>query len=607
MLLQLPTELVRAVAHAADPSDHLSLALTCRYTHACLQVILRYHKECCKLYRATSDVRPCTVLELLQDPIARFHVRTLEFWGMRRSWDDWKLYDLKWPPLQAPDSPCYPVPDPPGRRPYDSHFFRPREIDEVRDILTGMLATPSQDIISKYCTTIEDGHDAVLKVILMALCPRLNTVRLVQIEQEDNTPFFQFLSYLIGNITDTYVRGQVPRVAWPKGLASIERAAVNIDSMAHEGNHLIGTLPTAVLSLFRLPSICSLYLSGLDSRMMDAEAEEGEEEEEDDDDSESGFYNQEYGLTPGCSNVRQLFLDRSHCTLPLLEAILGASNKMEQIAFQHCEIDDFDFDQLLGAARYLHSLAVYSSSVHGYRSNMCYPDEGIGPCRMVAMSDCFLCSGYDDATDKLENLVNYFETFTGMSGSLVFLMGDSFFPSSEEAYEKDVDYVDHALSRLIKNGEFSNLKLLSLEDLELEHDTNRIRFHRTIRAGEKAGIKVCTRATPILDHPADDLLEGATEKELETSPYQHHPAVQEIVLLPHDGMSYDRGCSHCGACDRCYSWYRKELWDARQSQADGDSEEDEWADCHSDLEQAEDTGSVNFDDIRDSKIDMGTS
>ncbi|KAH9903948.1 hypothetical protein F4778DRAFT_73346 [Xylariomycetidae sp. FL2044] len=582
MASKLPVELVCKVANAADPSVHFNLALACRYFHACLQGFLSHHKDCHARYRAASDILPGTIPLLFRDPIARYHVRALEFWCTRRTWDDWNVYHL-----YAEFRLKAQADHPPPRRPYDRFFFSEQEKDDLRDSFHDML--PRENEFSLYfaheSSGIEDGSDIKLKIILTCLCPRLKALRIVS----SNQHFLEGLSFLITDIANANAEPTKPGGFWPEGLNSVETIAVGVPcaserlraSRPHTNAH-------GKLSLFRLPNLHSLYLNELNDDDFDNANEDFDEETND-----SG-YDSRFRLPPGCSNLRHLFLDDFASHLPMLTAMLKAASSLKRMAFSNSSIDNFDFDQLFTPASHLDSLAVWSTDVHGYRSNMCYPDEGLGPCCMVAMSDCMLCSHYDDAEDKRETLTEYFSSFAGRTGTLVFLEGGCFFPSSEDSYEEDIDFIDQALATLIKRGELDELKALSLQDLERRTKTDRIRFYRTIRAGKKAGIKVYTRTTPVAAHPDEGLLEGATEKDLETSPLRQSPRVQDIVLIPHLGMRH-KGCDHCGACGDCYSWYSKELWDNRhavmEEDSEGDdSEEEEEEEDGDDIKQEDDEG-----------------
>lgn len=97
---QLPRfspELIFMIVGYNDPPDILALSLTCSdLYHRCRSLLVK-HQDAYNKYRITSDLSPETAVDLLKDTptaeINRYHVRELEFWGSRLTWQDWRPWD----------------------------------------------------------------------------------------------------------------------------------------------------------------------------------------------------------------------------------------------------------------------------------------------------------------------------------------------------------------------------------------------------------------------------------------------------------------------------------------------------------------------------------
>ncbi|KAF4943935.1 hypothetical protein FGADI_13016 [Fusarium gaditjirri] len=120
-LLHLPTELILQIFEYGPPSTYLDVALTCTALHHQCRSLLDLHREAHAKYRITSDLSPETAIDLLKDNtlarIERWHVRELEIWEFDAEAIQWDL---------------------------------------------------------------EDGQDGFLKLLLIATCPRLHSLRFVK-------------------------------------------------------------------------------------------------------------------------------------------------------------------------------------------------------------------------------------------------------------------------------------------------------------------------------------------------------------------------------------------------------------------------------------------
>src|SRR5690242_1419732 len=95
-ITNLSTELVYHIIDFLSPESHLDFACTCKRIAQCSSKVLERHQEAYSKYRVASDISPATIPTLLRsafgraDPILVWHVRSLEIWYDRTSWQDWK-------------------------------------------------------------------------------------------------------------------------------------------------------------------------------------------------------------------------------------------------------------------------------------------------------------------------------------------------------------------------------------------------------------------------------------------------------------------------------------------------------------------------------------
>ena len=100
-------------------------------------------------------------------------------WGYRSSFADWKTYD---------DLTCYQ-----GDKARDrvdetstaADFHQPGELVSYRNLLVSKLHVP-QDEASSCILAMMVGDDQALKLLVIALCPRLKTLRLMQYRSNDS-------------------------------------------------------------------------------------------------------------------------------------------------------------------------------------------------------------------------------------------------------------------------------------------------------------------------------------------------------------------------------------------------------------------------------------
>lgn len=180
-ILKLAPELMQQILDHAEPASHLNLALACKGLRDRLDFILRHHQLCHAHYRTASDIHPSTIPRLLRsilikgDWVAAWHFRSIEIWGSRSTWEDWKeSFELVGPAEGGRTVP----PDPDAGTSYGPDFFTERELDCFQEFIVKDLGLGVEGV--SWLDHIKSGRDDVLKVLLIAVCSRLRAVRFIR-------------------------------------------------------------------------------------------------------------------------------------------------------------------------------------------------------------------------------------------------------------------------------------------------------------------------------------------------------------------------------------------------------------------------------------------
>ena len=193
-LLELPPELIVHIASFLHPSAVVDFALTSRACFVCGGDALAHQKDNAKRYRVISDIKPLTIPLLMRtiysDPDVAWYIRSFEFWGTRLNFTQWTKYRLN--DFEYDDTWLVPAVDEdvnnelPGTKlpeKLDSDFWTEPECCYFRDYLDSRSLNPSQKDASAMFEKIMQGHDEVLKAMLLAHCPRLESLKFVMDEE----------------------------------------------------------------------------------------------------------------------------------------------------------------------------------------------------------------------------------------------------------------------------------------------------------------------------------------------------------------------------------------------------------------------------------------
>lgn len=188
-LIGLPAELIVPIIDYLRPTDHLNFALTCKRLHQLSDKILQHHKNCYEKYSVSSDLHPLVVPELLEkilfDPIVAHHVRDLEYWGLRRVWDQWyiakpgvdfavRLADEGSPEILLDR-------DDPGKSGY---VFTEDGRSQVERRLNNDLGLDEQTA-NDLADRITLGAEESLKLLIMGISPRLRSIKFPNLSIND--------------------------------------------------------------------------------------------------------------------------------------------------------------------------------------------------------------------------------------------------------------------------------------------------------------------------------------------------------------------------------------------------------------------------------------
>ncbi|KAM0555107.1 hypothetical protein ACHAPJ_006457 [Fusarium lateritium] len=559
-LLHLSMELIVKIIGYNPPSSYRDAALTCTTLHRRCQPILDRHRAAHAKYRVTSDLSPETVINLLSDTatarVERWHVRELEFWGSRQSWEEWRPWDPK------PSGMHHLTDGTPTRSGLDQGEI-------IRYTRTAndwwMFSGNASDEIRQ---SLESGHDGFLKLLLIVSCPRLHSIRFVKRGSDTHTS--------LQWITKAVKWGKELK-RWPPGFESLRNVAVGISTgLPSSEDAEVQRNPYDLAALLEIPKIESVYYSDLT-----------EVDELDDEDEWSPMM--EYDFPEGTSAVKHLFLD-SLPSLPyrLRRGLLGMPEVLETMIIRAPDssgrhVDDVDcvVSQLgRNNPQTMQRLVFYNpSGLHGYRCNVYRPEELENYRALkqltIAASDIELDAFYQSTKDRLptrEDLCEFvFEAFPSTIEAMV-IWGESGVHINERKSAKPSDYLDSAIAHLIESGVYANLKAVYLEDVERAHQQperevllgnpvvagrKQLAFPRAVAAGQKAGVHVYTLMNRDDGGYWRNFPARPDRFDLTTGPYGERPASWKFNTLTGE---WGPSCEGCGKCNDCLRVYPEELW-----------------------------------------------
>ena len=184
-LLSLPEEILCIISDFVRPQTVIDWACTCNLLSRCSLGALRIHKQRRPELRVVHDRNPITIPSLLQrslsEPGTSWYIRSLDIWDLREKFEEWKspVFTESNPhDLESDESLDWPE----KRHDYshlDSSFYKDQETKRYASIMSDLLRL-KQPLVDKWMDRLLCGSDEPLKVLLMAMSPKLTKVTFVE-------------------------------------------------------------------------------------------------------------------------------------------------------------------------------------------------------------------------------------------------------------------------------------------------------------------------------------------------------------------------------------------------------------------------------------------
>lgn len=257
----LPEEILCRISDFVYPQTVIDWACTCKVLSRCSLGALEIHKQRRSEFRVAHDRNPITIPSLLwrslSEPGILWYIRSLDIWDLREKFEEWKSpFFIESNPhdLQSDEALDWPE----KRHDYshlDSSFYIDQEIKRYARIMSDMLRL-KQPLLDKWMDRLLRGSDEPLKMLLMAMSPKLTKVTFVEYDSRrlgDRSHPFRMLS--------STLRGLVPLPA-PRWPCFQSLKIVNVGIHTELRNPQDGFYPhsSVIAPLLLLPVIEELYL-----------------------------------------------------------------------------------------------------------------------------------------------------------------------------------------------------------------------------------------------------------------------------------------------------------------------------------------------------------
>lgn len=180
-----PEELLCKISNFIHPETIVDWARSCKVFFRCSLQALKYHEQSQSELRVMHDRNPITIPSLLREcfsePETLWYIRTLDIWILRETFEQWKSpyftagNPFAWDTEQAWDWPE-------KHHDYshlDTTFYDNEDIENYCTILSEKLHL-QKPLVDEYIGRLRSGSDALLKLLLMALSPKLTKVTFVE-------------------------------------------------------------------------------------------------------------------------------------------------------------------------------------------------------------------------------------------------------------------------------------------------------------------------------------------------------------------------------------------------------------------------------------------
>ena len=331
-MLSLPNELLAHICAFLQPRDLLSFALSCRATGNGASDALRNLQNIFFEYKVICDEDPLTLLTklraILSNPFRAQCVRRLEFRDMTSSWADWR-------PNRTPTEDTESQGDAASEnlvREIDvvwGSYYSYEELELYRKLLrTHIFRSFTANTLSNaHISMLRDGQDDALKLLLIALCPKLESLTFYAFgpsnpDRPRQCPHPLFYSFLAHDQAVHQIFNHETRLAtlqsphdgpWPPGFQALRSVSVCAPAPTSSVSEPYHTRPANVSGLFWLPNIETLELYNLRHRRDN---------------------DQWVDVNIGCSTVQNLKFESCQIKLVTMLRFITASKGLRQLSIK---------------------------------------------------------------------------------------------------------------------------------------------------------------------------------------------------------------------------------------------------------------------------------
>ena len=282
-LLSLPEELFCKISDFIHPQTVIDWACTCKALSRCSLKALQTHRNYQSELRVVHDRNPMTIPLLLRSSLFQpgilWYLRSLDIWELREKFQEWKS------PIFYRGNPHAPDWDSPEFLNWpeehcdcshiDATLYTDEELKRYRGMLSDLLCI-KDPLVNKWIQRLQSGSDEILKVLLMALSPRLNKVTFLEYDSgemvQKSHPFRLLASTL-------RALAPLPCLQWPcfQNIKTVFVGQFPELRHPHSGYY---PHPRVIAPLFLLPAIEDLYFNLLTGRWNDPDSDLDNDEED---------------------------------------------------------------------------------------------------------------------------------------------------------------------------------------------------------------------------------------------------------------------------------------------------------------------------------------
>ena len=291
-LLSLPEELFCKISGFIHPQNVIDWACTCKVLSRCSLQALQTHRNNQSELRVVHDRNPMTIPSLVRSSLSQpgilWYLRSLDIWELREKFQEWKSPIFFGGNPHAPDWDCLEFLDWPEKH-YDCSYidatlYTDEELKRYRSILSDFLCIKDY-LVDKWMQRLQSGSDEILKVLLMALSPRLNKVTFVQ--HKNYVTFTEYgnwkwrqRSHPFRLLTSSLrALAPLPCLQWPC-FQNIKTAVVGQFTELRHPHDTYSPHSRVIAPLFLLPAIEDLYFNLLMGEANDPDSDLDNDEED---------------------------------------------------------------------------------------------------------------------------------------------------------------------------------------------------------------------------------------------------------------------------------------------------------------------------------------